>query len=120
MEQKRAARIKLRAPVIFRWRDQSEARQQEKVGCTREIGISGVFVVCSMPPPLGTAVQLEIQLPPLERNTLQPLNLRAKGKVVRVTVDNQVSGFAAIGSFALHEPSAAASGVGSGAGIWTN
>ncbi len=119
MEQKRAARFKLRAPVIFRWRDQSEARQ-EKVGCTREIGRSGVFVICSMPPPLGTAVQLEIQLPPLERNTLQPLNLRAKGKVVRVTVDNQVSGFAAIGSFTLHEPSAAASGVGSGAEIWTN
>ena len=47
MEQKRAARFKLRAPVIFRWRDQSEARQ-EKVGCTREIGISWVFVICSM------------------------------------------------------------------------
>jgi hypothetical protein len=48
VEHKRAARFKLRAPVIFRWRDQSEARQQEKVGCTREIGISGVFVICSM------------------------------------------------------------------------
>ena len=47
MEQKRAARFKLRAPVIFRWRDQSEARQ-EKVGCTREIGRSGVFVICRM------------------------------------------------------------------------
>src|SRR5690349_13402932 len=107
VEQKRAARFKLRAPVIFRWRDQSQARQ-EKVGCTREIGICGVFVTCSTPPPRGTAVELEIQLPPLEWNTLQHLNLRAKGKVVRVTVGNQVSGFfAAIGSFALHEASAA-------------
>jgi hypothetical protein len=119
VEHNRAVRFKLRAPVIFRWRDQS-GRRKERVGYTRDISISGAFVICSTPPPLGTAVQLEIHLPPLERDTLQHLNLEVKGKVVRVMGTNQMSGFAAIGSFALHELIAAASTLRCGAGIRAN
>jgi len=65
VEQKRAARFKLRAPVIFRWRDQSEARR-EKVGCTHEIGICGVLVICRMVS-LEKRTAHELNLPELSR-----------------------------------------------------
>ena len=100
VEQRRVVRFAVQAQVIYRWTDQS-GRNQEGVGRTRNISISGVFVVCSSPPEEGTIVDLEINLPPLARGAL--LKLETKGKVTRVTSVDQESGFAASSQFELHE-----------------
>jgi len=102
VEQRRAVRFGVQAQVIYCWTDQL-GRKQKGVGRTRNISISGVFVVCSWPPKQGTQVDLEINLPPLARGALQNLKLETKGKVTRVTGIDQDSGFAATSQFELHE-----------------
>ena len=102
VEQRRAVRFAVQAQVIYRWTDQS-GRNYEGVGGTLNISISGVFVVCSSPPSVGTPVGLEIHLPPLERDVLQHLRLETKGRVTRVTDIDEESGFAATSQFELHE-----------------
>ena len=102
VEQRRAVRFGVQAHVIYSWTDPS-GRNQLGFGRTRNISISGVFVVCSSPPEEGTIVDLEINLPPLARGALQNLKLETKGKVMRVTGVDQESGFAASSQFELHE-----------------
>ena len=102
VEQRRAVRFGVQAEVIYRWTDPS-GRNQEGVGRTSNISISGVFVVCSSPLSVGTTVGLEIRLPPLARGALQNLMLETKGKVTRVTGTDQGSGFAATSQFELDE-----------------
>jgi hypothetical protein len=97
LEKRKAVRFQLGAPVTFRWANQAG------VGRTRDISIKGVFVICDTLPPVGTALSLEIYLPPLESNTLQRLHLDAAGKVIRVEAGEESSGFAATAPFALHE-----------------
>jgi PilZ domain len=97
VEQKRAVRFQLQVPVTFRWENQTS------VGQTRDISITGVFVTCHTLPPVGTALSLEVHIPPLERNTSQRLYLEAAGRVIRVEAGEEYSGFAAAAPFALHE-----------------
>jgi hypothetical protein len=97
VEQRRAVRFQLRVPVIFRW------GRQTSVGQTRDIGITGVFITCPTLPPVGTALSLEIHIPPLERNTSQLLYLEATGRVIRVAAGEESRGFAATAPFALRE-----------------
>ena len=102
VEQRRAVRFGVQAQVTYSWTD-STGGNQLGVGRTRNISISGVFVVCSSPPEQGTIVNLEINLPPLARGALQNLKLETKGKVTRVTGIDHESGFAATSQFELHE-----------------
>jgi PilZ domain len=102
VERRRAIRFSLHARVTYRWKDRS-GRNQEGVGRTRDISILGAFVVCSSPPPVGAPVGLEIDLSPLEGDTLKHLRLEAKSKVMRVADSDQDSGFAATSRFELHE-----------------
>jgi hypothetical protein len=102
VEQRRAVRFGVQARVIYRWTDQS-GRNQEGVGCTRNISISGVFVVCPSLPSVGTPVGLEIHLPPFALGALQNLRLETEGKVTRVTGIDQESGFAATSQCEMHE-----------------
>lgn len=102
VEQRRAVRFGVQAQVIYSWTDPS-GRNQLGVGRTRNISISGVFVICSAPPEEGTQVDLEINLPPLAPGALQNLKLETKGKVARVTGMDEESGFAATSQFELHE-----------------
>lgn len=106
LEQRKAVRFQMRAPVIFRWSDQSGTKQ-ESVGRTRDISIAGVFVTCPNPLPVGTPISLEVHLSPLE-NTRHRLRLEATGKIVRVG-NGEESGFAVISRFDLHEVAVAAS-----------
>jgi hypothetical protein len=102
MERRAAIRFRLHAPVIIRWTDASGAKQ-EGVGRTRDISTSGTFLTCRVLLPVGTAVGLEIHLPPLERNTLQRVRLESTGKVIRVTEMAQQAGLAVSGPFTLHD-----------------
>jgi hypothetical protein len=102
VKRRKAVRFDLRAQVTYHWKDQS-GTNQEGVGRTRNISISGVFVVCSSPPSVGTPVGLEIELPPLERNAPEHLRLETQGNVIRVTGADQEIGFAATSQFEMHE-----------------
>lgn len=73
------------------------------MGQTRDISAEGVFVNCCTRLPVGAAVTLEIHLPPLERNTLQGLQLKCEGTVARLAEKGEGSGFAASSEFTLHE-----------------
>jgi len=102
LERRRAVRFQLRAPAILEWTESSGARR-ENVGRTRDISILGTFVICPTPPPTDTAVNIEVHLPPLERNTCQQLRLRGSGKVTRTAGLGQESGFATHTPFVLEE-----------------
>jgi hypothetical protein len=102
MEKRAAIRFLLRAPVIIRWTDASGAKRED-IGRTRDISTAGAFLTCNARLPVGTKVSLEIHLPALERNTLQRVQLKAKGKVIRVAVLAREEGFAVRGPFSLHE-----------------
>lgn len=97
MEQRRTIRFRSPFPVIFRWENQTS------VGLTRDISTAGAFVICDALPPVGASVTLEVTLPPFERNSLQPLYLKATGTVRRVERGVGGSGFAVNAPFALHE-----------------
>jgi PilZ domain len=97
VEKRKVVRFQLGAPVIFRWGSQAS------LGRTRDISIKGVYVICDTLPPVGTALSLEVVLPPLEGNTMQRLHLEARGKVIRVEAEEESSGFAATAPFGLHE-----------------
>jgi hypothetical protein len=102
MERRAAIRFLLRAPVIIRWADASGAKRED-IGHTRDISTTGAFLTCNTPLPVGTKVSLDIHLPALERNALERVQLRSKGKVIRLGVMARESGFAVRGSFTLHD-----------------
>ena len=101
MERRAAIRFLLRAPVIIRWTDASGAKRED-LGRTRDISTSGAFLSCNVALPVGTKVSLEIHLPSLERNTLQRVQLKSTGKIVRVVMARE-AGFAMRGPFTLHD-----------------
>jgi hypothetical protein len=79
--------------------------KQEQSGHTRDLSISDLFVLCPAPPPVGTIVELKVDIPALEKYSFQDLMLEAKGEVVRIGGPEEASGFAAAatGDFVLHE-----------------
>ena len=101
MERRAAVRFLLRAPVIIRWTDASGAKRED-LGRTRDISTSGAFLSCNVALPVGTKVGLEIHLPSLERNTLERVQLKSTGKIVRVVTAGE-AGFAMRGPFTLHD-----------------
>jgi hypothetical protein len=102
MERRAAVRFVLHAPVIIRWTDASGAKRED-LGRTRDISTTGAFLTCNLRLPVGTKLSLEIHLPPLERNTVQRVQLQATGKVVRVTQSAGQEGVAVRGEFTLHD-----------------
>lgn len=108
VERRGAVRFQLQAAVLLEWIDFSGAKQKG-VGRTRDVSIFGAFVTCGVKPPSGTFVSLEVQLPPLERNTLQRLQLKASGKVTRSSEDGEGVGIALSARFSLEEGIPAAS-----------
>ena len=77
--------------------------KEERLGRTRDLSISGLFVLCQDPPSVGTAVDVEVRLPSLERDKTQRLRLDGRGKVVRISGPKEPRGFAATSAFVLHE-----------------
>ena len=102
VKQRRAVRFRLNLPVIFRWSDR-RGLKQEQLGRTFDLSISGVFVLCPSPPPVGTLVDLEVHIRAFEEHTFQGLRLEGTGEVVRVGRAEETAGFAAISNFVLHE-----------------
>jgi hypothetical protein len=65
LEQRTVVRFPLHLPVIFRWNDRRMMRE-ERLGRTRDLSVSGLFVLCPAPPSVGTLVDVEVRLPSIE------------------------------------------------------
>jgi hypothetical protein len=100
MQQRESVRFQIRLPVIFRWNDEQVGRQQNG-GFTRDISTRGLFVYSPMPPPSGVTVELEVMLPPIEESG-HGVRLQSEGRVLRIERKGEHIGFAATGTFDLH------------------
>jgi hypothetical protein len=94
MERRQSVRFRLRVPVVYQWHDQP-GMKHERAGFSRDISKAGVFVICSVLPPIGITIALELQLPPLEGQREKGFRMEAKGTVTRL----EQTGFAAASPF---------------------
>lgn len=78
--------------MVFSWQDAKEGLRQA-VGLTRDISLTGAFVLTTNPPPLGANIQLKGFLPPV-RGTAQALRIYGQGLVTHVKPgrDNETKG----------------------------
>ena len=67
--------------MIFSWKD-AQANRQEHIGITRDLSVSGAFVVTPTPPPLDASIKFKGILPP--GGKVLPARIFGEGKVVRV------------------------------------
>jgi hypothetical protein len=107
VRQRKAVRFDLNLPVVVRWNDRL-SNKRERLGHTRDVSTSDLFVLCAAPPLVGTIVELEVRVPSLHAYPFEVLVMQGKGRVVRIGGTGEGSGFAATttSNFVLHEPRA--------------
>jgi hypothetical protein len=71
----------------FRWRS-LDGSMREGSGTTRNISSRGVCMSTSQPPPIGTAIEVIVGVPPLKQGTEISGQLRGVGTVLRVSEGN--------------------------------
>jgi hypothetical protein len=100
VEQRRATRFPLRAPVLFSWMETGQ--QKHGAGFTRDVGTAGAYITCDRLYALeiGMQVRLEVVLPALDAN-IDPAQLSAEGSVARLSGHNEKPGFALQGELGL-------------------
>lgn len=81
VERRQNRRYRLRAPVGFSWQTDDGVEEQAQ-GSTRDISLSGIFVLTPLTLHVGTIVRLEVALPPLQASG-QGTKLRSQGRVLR-------------------------------------
>jgi hypothetical protein len=67
---------------MFFWKNARDT-QHEGIGLTRDIGVRGVFVFTTSPPPLESDIKLNAYVLP-GRRLAPPLRMHLRGRVVRV------------------------------------
>ena len=94
MDRRKSTRYSLKALVAFLWKD-SQGNPHQGAGSMRDISVRGLFVATITPPPVGTAVRLEVCF---ESSLTEPcVTVWAKGRICRVEKDGNTKreGFAA-------------------------
>ena len=82
LDRRQAIRYPLPMPVTFLWNDiQGKPRQDQ--GLTRDIGLSGEFVLAGNCPAEGAPISLDILLP-RAATAMRALRIQVEGTVVRV------------------------------------
>jgi PilZ domain len=82
LEPRNAIRYPIAASVVFRWEDQM-GTVFRGMGVTRDISVSGAFIIAMDCPPAGSMLTVEIFLPYLE-NRRQFMRMVTEGRVARV------------------------------------
>jgi len=82
IELRKAKRYPLRAPALFLWALPQDGKPRSGKGVTRDINISGVYVLTDTLPPVGARVQMEIVLPKMA-DTGFGMRLHGEGVVHR-------------------------------------
>ena len=101
MDKRKATRYPVKCPTTLCWTNGDQEKKASQ-SVTRDISLSGVFILDPASPPLGTRVQLSISVPNLA-GTSHGLRVTATGEIIRVDhIDsNTTSGFAAAVEFDL-------------------
>ena len=99
MDFRRFFRVPVGVSAVISWADPNGLLQRKKA-VARDMSAKGMFLYTDSPPPLGSAVTLEILLP-LLRNAASSLRVKAEARVVRIQPPDEeqeepVSGFAVI------------------------
>ena len=81
-DSRKTLRYEVRARVIFHWADR-EGVSRESEGFTRDVSPKGAYVFASDCPPLGTPVEMTIDLPGVGKVSNNP-HIRADCFVLRV------------------------------------
>lgn len=97
VERRKAIRYRMRVPVIFRW-DRARSNRFQGEGTTRDVSVSGIYVLTPTCPPVNSIVQMEVVLlPPFSTSKAR---ITAEMKVLRVEHDiagKKRSGFSGAG-----------------------
>jgi hypothetical protein len=93
IERRTFRRFPLVLPVLFRWTDSVE---HYDVGHCGNAGLGGMFVLTAKCPPVGTQVEIELNIPACAL-VLRPCRLHCNGRVIRVEACYQLRGFAVVG-----------------------
>jgi hypothetical protein len=97
VERRKGIRYRMNASVLFRWNGPEDGHYQGE-GVTRDMSVSGAFVLTATCPPPNSLVQMEVFLP-LSDGGSKAL-MKADMMVLRVEHDaagNKRSGFSAVG-----------------------
>lgn len=99
VERRRDTRYVMRIPVVFRWRS-SRSDSARGEGVTRDMSISGAYIVTSRCPPANSMVEIEVV--PFARRSMPRGVVKAKMKVLRIEPGDNMEnkkcyGFAAAG-----------------------
>ncbi len=95
MERRTNTRYRLGARAVFSW-EGAEKNLLQGEGVTRDISLSGAFILSLTCPPAEAVVQVELFLPPFH-GTVATARIKAKARVLRVEQapeGEQQSGFA--------------------------
>src|SRR5271170_6837220 len=82
MELRRAIRYPVAALVVFKWKDRAGGLARG-TGVTRDISVTGAFIMTPDCPPPGSTLTVEIFLPHFE-NHGQSMRMVTEGRVMRV------------------------------------
>jgi len=96
-ELRKAVRYPLSASALFSWERPDHDNVQAE-GITRDISVQGAYVYSTSCPPVESAVELELLLPPL-RGTIPTATIKTKGRVLRIeegAADISRRGFAVV------------------------
>ena len=92
-------RFRLQLPVVFSWLDEN-GKQQIGEGCSRDLSSGGVRVNSENVPPVGASVEMNVCLPQPGWQ-IAPAELHARGRVVRVDVNDHEPADLSLRSFAV-------------------
>lgn len=93
IERRTSRRFSLALPVLFRWTDSTE---HYDVGDCANAGLNGMFILSASCPPIGTQVEIEMNIPAFDLIPRQ-CQLRCTGRVMRIEGCDQLRGFAVVG-----------------------
>ena len=99
MDFRRFLRVPVGVSAVISWADPNGLLQRRRA-VARDMSAKGMFLYADSPPPLGSAVTLEILLP-LLRNAVSSMRITADARVVRIQPPDEEqeepgSGFAVI------------------------
>src|SRR5271169_682171 len=95
MELRNRVRYRLTANAVFAWEGAQHNRLQGE-GVTRDISLTGAFILTSTCPAVGTTVQLDVYLSRTPSDASRTMRIRTDATVIRVDHCDSDEGFAAV------------------------
>src|SRR5438045_5068496 len=94
MEVRKRVRHRLAASAVFTWQGAQQSWLSGE-GVTRDISFDGAFIFSLTCPPVGSAIQLDVLLLPLQSGE-RSLRMKTEATVIRAEHANGIEGFAVV------------------------